>query len=194
MGDELTGVTLGGFGGRRPPPPPPSLHWPSLAPHAAAVAAGSGARTQLGVFENKFPPQLLLITVIIVIIGGLRRPVWGPRARPDNEDAAIPNAAAAKPSLKDVIIGNGRYISPPPPPPPPLACLKVSEDLDPLEFVAAGAAGGVGIAEESRARRSAGVGQRPRLFGEETGSPAPPQGWWWRGGVSQQANRGPSER
>lgn len=74
MGDELTGVTLGGFGGR---PPlllcllPAFLHWRSVVSHAAAVAAAaavSEARTQLGVFENKFPLQLLLITVIIVII------------------------------------------------------------------------------------------------------------------------------
>lgn len=70
MGDELTGVTLGGFGG---PPPvsfslPAFLHWRSVVSHAAAAAAVSEARTQLGVFENKFPLQLLLITVIIVII------------------------------------------------------------------------------------------------------------------------------
>lgn len=85
MGDELTGVTLGGFGGRSPPlppppptappppPPPPSLpafllHWRWVVSHAAAAVAVSEARTQLGVFENKFPLQLLLITVIIVII------------------------------------------------------------------------------------------------------------------------------
>lgn len=89
MGEELTGVTLGGFGGRSPPfspfffffnpPPPPRslclsgfLQWRSAVSHAAAVAAAaavaSEARTQLGVFQNKFPLQLLLITVIIVII------------------------------------------------------------------------------------------------------------------------------
>lgn len=68
-------------------PPPPPLHCRSVLPHAAAAAAGSGARTQLGVFENTLPPQLLLITVIIVIIRGLSRPVWGPGARPDNEAA-----------------------------------------------------------------------------------------------------------
>lgn len=80
MGDELTGVTLGGFGGRSPhpllffPPLPLSLslsgflHWRSVVSHAAVVAAASEARTQLGVFQNKFPLQLLLITVIIVII------------------------------------------------------------------------------------------------------------------------------
>lgn len=44
------------------------LHWRSVVSHAAAVAAASEARTQLGVFQNKFPLQLLLITVIIVII------------------------------------------------------------------------------------------------------------------------------
>lgn len=79
MGDELTGVTLGGFGGRSPHPLlfffsspsvslPRFLHWRSVVSHAAAVAAASEARTQLGVFQNKFPLQLLLITVIIVII------------------------------------------------------------------------------------------------------------------------------
>lgn len=77
MGDELTGVTLGGFGGRSPPSffAPPSLslsgflHWRLVVPHAAVVAAAaSEARTQFGVFQNKFPLQLLLITVIIVII------------------------------------------------------------------------------------------------------------------------------
>lgn len=107
VGDELTGVTLGGFGGRSPslPPPyrpslPPSssvslslslpafLHWRSVVSHAAAAAAVSEARTQLGVFENKFPLQLLLITVIIVIIWGLSRPVWGLRGWPDNEAAS----------------------------------------------------------------------------------------------------------
>lgn len=79
MGDELTGVTLGGFGGRSPHPLlffffllslclSGFLHWRSVVSHAAVVAAASEARTQLGVFQNKFPLQLLLITVIIVII------------------------------------------------------------------------------------------------------------------------------
>lgn len=89
MGEELTGVTLGGFGGRSPPfslplPLLPSslllalllglsslsgfLQWRWAAPHAVAAAAAGEARTPLGVFQNKFPPQLLLITVIIFII------------------------------------------------------------------------------------------------------------------------------
>ena len=44
------------------------LHWRPVVSHAAVVAVASEARTQLGVFQNKFPLQLLLITVIIVII------------------------------------------------------------------------------------------------------------------------------
>lgn len=69
MGDGLTGVTLGGFGGRSPHP---LLFFPSFLPPLplwlSPLAVGSEARTQLGVFQNKFPLQLLLITVIIFII------------------------------------------------------------------------------------------------------------------------------
>lgn len=52
------------------------------------VAVATKARTQLGVFQNKFPLQLLLITVIIIIIWGLSRPVWGLRGWSDNEAAS----------------------------------------------------------------------------------------------------------
>lgn len=82
MGEELTGVTLGGFGGRSPPfslsPRPPSssfssssasppslpgfLQWRWAAPHAAAVAtvaakaAGGQSKNSAWCFSEQVPP------------------------------------------------------------------------------------------------------------------------------------------
>lgn len=69
MGDELTGVTLGGFGGRSPHPLlsfscsspsvslPFSLHWRSVVSHAAVVVvAVKRGKNSAWCFSEQVPP------------------------------------------------------------------------------------------------------------------------------------------
>lgn len=60
MGDELTGVTLGGFGGRSPHPLLFSLsgflHWRAVVSHAAAVAARKRGKNSAWYFSEQVPP------------------------------------------------------------------------------------------------------------------------------------------